>query len=533
MNTEDASGLHPRDASADPRQDLVSRVASSSTFGKSPRLRSFFLYVCQCALDGQPEAATEQQIGIHVFGRPAGYNPNDDNIVRSQARLLRLKLEHHFANEGQNEAIIVTIPKGRYLPAFEKRFEPVGVVAALAPVLPEPGGRPRARLAILVALALLCGIGLGLLGATLRRSLKTFPSLAGQSQPKGDSPARITQLAPALRPPEVRIATGNSAPYTDVWGRRWESDRYYEGGVSNTGPQELFPPVADAGLFKTVREAPSADSGAPQSQREFWYRIPVRPGVYELRLYFADPVRHTQTGRVEDGQNQRHFQVSANGRPLLVGFDPTADSGFAPVDVRVFRDIAPAQDGLVHLEFVPGPERPFVNAIELTPGTPGKLKPIRISAQRQGFVDSDGIQWGPDNYFIHGRTTTYLNPETGPFRVPPLYAAERFGNFSYAIPVPPGSYTVKLHFAETFFGPSIAATGLCQGLGCRVFDVTCNGVELLRDFDIVQAAGGAFRPVVRTFQGLRPNAQGKLLLSFLPKVNYAAIRAIEVIDEAK
>ena len=57
-----------------------------------------------------------------MYDRPPGYNPNEDNIVRSQARLLRLKLEHHFANEGKDEAIMITIPKGRYLPAFETRM---------------------------------------------------------------------------------------------------------------------------------------------------------------------------------------------------------------------------------------------------------------------------------------------------------------------------------------------------------------------------------------------------------------------------
>ena len=96
----------------------------------------------------------------------------------------------------------------------------------------------------------------------------------------------------------------------------------------------------------------------------------------------------------------------------------------------------------------------------------------------------------------------------------------------------PGSYTVKLHFLESFFSPLIPAAP-CRGAGCRVFDVTCNGVMLLQDFDVVQAAGEAFRPVVREFHGLRPNGQGKLLLSFWPKVNYAEVRAIEVIDEAK
>src|SRR5215472_14738075 len=104
-----------------PRWELVQRVSSSSTFEKSHRLRTFFLHVCRCALESRPEATTEQQIGIHVFGRPADYNPNEDNIVRSQARLLRLKLEHHFVNEGKDEPVVISIPKGQYLPFFESR----------------------------------------------------------------------------------------------------------------------------------------------------------------------------------------------------------------------------------------------------------------------------------------------------------------------------------------------------------------------------------------------------------------------------
>jgi hypothetical protein len=172
-----------------------------------------------------------------------------------------------------------------------------------------------------------------------------------------------------------------------------------------------------------------------------------------------------------------------------------------------------------------------VSALELTPGTPGKLKPIRLSAHRSDFIDGDGTRWSGDNYFIEGRTGLIGNTGPGP-KVPGLYAAERHGNFAYAIPVVPGSYTVKLHFLESFFSPLIRDAA-CRGVGCRVFDVTCNGVMLLQDFDIFQAAPGAFRPVVREFHGLHPNGQGKLLLSFSPKVNYAEVRAIEVIDEAK
>ena len=529
--------LSPEDPTfevTDPREDLVRRVVSSSTFEKSPKLRAFLVYVCRCAIDNQRAAATEQQIGIHVFGRPPGYNPNEDNIVRSQARLLRLKLEHHFANDGKDEPVMITIPKGRYLPAFETRPEQLGVHPSPLPAEVQEGSDRRPYMLLLVvltAMLLLAAAWLIVMPRSKRSQASTSQASNASAEPaKINSPGGSGAAVAVPIPGEIRIAAGRTGdPYVDIWGHRWESDQFYEGGVFNAGPQDLFPPVPDPDLFKTVREGTSMESVVAQSG--FRYDIPVPKGVYELRLYFADPIRHKVVAAGQDAQNVRHFQVDVNGRRILSAFDAIADAGSAAVDVRAFKDISPATDGKVHLEFIPSAERPFVSALELTPGILGRFKPIRLSAHKSDFVDGDGTRWSGDTYYVGGRDGSYTNPGVGP-DVPELYANERFGNFSYAVPVPTGSYTVKLHFMESFFGP-LVPTGLCRGPGCRVFDVSCNGLMLLKDFDIFQAGGGAFRPVVRTFNHLHPNGQGKLLLSFTPKVNYAEVRAIEVIDEGQ
>jgi hypothetical protein len=104
--------------STDRRWELVQRIASSQLLKSSSRLREFLLYVGECAIREAPEQATEQQIGIHVFGRAPGYNSSEDSIVRTHARLLRQKLTEYFAGEGAHEQIIVEIPKGHYLPIF-------------------------------------------------------------------------------------------------------------------------------------------------------------------------------------------------------------------------------------------------------------------------------------------------------------------------------------------------------------------------------------------------------------------------------
>ena len=121
---------------------------------------------------------------------------------------------------------------------------------------------------------------------------------------------------------------------------------------------------------------------------------------------------------------------------------------------------------------------------------------------------------------------------------PDLYSSERFGNFNYALPVAPGKYALTLRFAETYWGVESYRPGVTDrvgpsmgGIGSRVFDVYCNGVALLRNFDILKAAGGPLTAIDKTFHNLQPNAQGKINLSFVPVNNYAKVSAIELVSE--
>ncbi|MCU1226779.1 MAG: hypothetical protein JWQ42_4872 [Edaphobacter sp.] len=106
------------DFPGDPRWELVQRLIESPHLVGSARLRDFLLHVAACAIRQTPEEATEQQIGIQVFQRSPGFNSSEDSIVRSQARLLRLKLSAYFNAEGASEPLIIEIPKGHYLPVF-------------------------------------------------------------------------------------------------------------------------------------------------------------------------------------------------------------------------------------------------------------------------------------------------------------------------------------------------------------------------------------------------------------------------------
>lgn len=61
----------------------------------------------------------------------------------------------------------------------------------------------------------------------------------------------------------------------------------------------------------------------------------------------------------------------------------------------------------------------------------------------------------------------------------------------------------------------------------------CNVVALMRNFEIFKEAGGERRPIDRTFSNLRPNAQGKILLTFVPIAGMACVNGIEVAEDAR
>jgi len=122
-------GASPKDA----RWELLHRVAASQLFEKSNRLRELLLFVGERALLAPDAVIREQEIGVELLGRTAGYDTGQDTLVRVQASQLRKKLQQYFAEDGKAEPIVIDLPKGCYVPVFRVRDAP------------EPAAAPRSR----------------------------------------------------------------------------------------------------------------------------------------------------------------------------------------------------------------------------------------------------------------------------------------------------------------------------------------------------------------------------------------------------
>jgi len=148
---------------------------------------------------------------------------------------------------------------------------------------------------------------------------------------------------------------------------------------------------------------------------------------------------------------------------------------------------------------------------------------INCGGNEEGTFKAD-MDYNGGGAVSTGDTIDASVPMGGPAAI---YQSERWGNMSYRFSMtrlPAGySYTVRLHFAETKFSAP----------GERMFNVEINGKRALSEFDIVAAAGGRDKAVVKEFTGITPNSSNNIVIQFRRgRANEAKICGIEIIRQA-
>jgi hypothetical protein len=514
-------------------RESLRAVISSEYFIRAPHLTKLLTYLCEAYFEGRSAKLKEYSIAVDGLGRPADSDESGSAVARVQMHRLRAKLAEYYQHEGIHDPVHIVLKPGVYAPQF------VGVDSSSVALQPPSAGRVdfsrvRATLDKVQPLHWLFG---GLMLVVVVAILVTTgfwrrDSLSAPEQP-GFSSALSSASAPSTSPSPspgrtrlgtsrvspaggIRILPGSDRPsVVDALGNIWQGDRYFNGGEAQVTPPALLGLTSDPALFATYRSG------------DFTYKIPLSPGAYELHLCFADflgPRLDLQPKRVLSD-----FRVLINygevwdhqSHPLTYGVRPPLETE------RIFKNISPAKDGFLNLNFIPLANFAFINSISILPTPDGKARPIRIVTQQKAVTDRFGQTWLPDRYFTDGNLAVHGMQLTGTSD-PELLAGERYGNFQYVVPVAESHYTVNLYFVETWFGRGWKGSG---GVGPRVFQVKINGDWLLRHFDILAETGAPGRVVVKSFPGISPDADGHIVLSFIPIEGDALINAMEIIDE--
>jgi hypothetical protein len=155
------------------------------------------------------------------------------------------------------------------------------------------------------------------------------------------------------------------------------------------------------------------------------------------------------------------------------------------------------------------------------PDSNAPFQPIRILSGYTGKpqMDKSGQFWSADQYFSGGgawtRNAQTLYRSSEPF----LYEHWRSGDFSYSIPLAPGTYELHLYFVTD-------NTGEDGGSG---FSVRINDDLVLQNFDINSDALGANVADERIFRDVTPDKNGYLNINFSSEQGKPSLTALEIL----
>ncbi len=361
---------------------------------------------------------------------------------------------------------------------------------------------------------------------TIAQLAHISPTLAHSGNWEDDMQQEATSFA--------RIDAGGNGTYTDSDGNVWGLDNSFIFGdpASSSKPIDVLGTNED-GLFQTYRYA--------RQSAEFGFDIPVNTdGEYAVILYMVEPYFGVP-GYASGGTGKRVFDVSVEGTTVLDNYDLNAIVSPGTLVAHTVENIT-AADGIISIRLVSEVNNAIISAIEVVEideEPPAPVLLTRLNAGGSGaYTDGDSNEWADDDPLVTGASRTASKSfDVVGTEDDGLYLSYRFAqpdanglgqDFGYDIPVPAsGSFTVRLHFLEPYFGVPGLGPG---GIGRRVFDVALEGNTVLDDVDLntIVTPGTTW---VTTFEDIAVS-DGNLSINFQSEVNNAIISAVEVLSQS-
>jgi hypothetical protein len=128
----------------------LERILASPLFAGSPRMSRFLTFLVEETLAGRSDRIKEYSIAIEVFEKREDFDQRTDSTVRTEAGKLRAKLDQYYQANGRSDEIVISVPKGKYVPVFK--------TPAIENQVRANGSAGRKWL-------IACGLGIAVLGA--------------------------------------------------------------------------------------------------------------------------------------------------------------------------------------------------------------------------------------------------------------------------------------------------------------------------------------------------------------------------------
>ena len=227
----------------------VDRIVRSNTFRSSEVLRNLLSFLGACAVEGRAESVKVKEIATLVFGRSEDFDSQSDSVVRVHTGRLRSKLAEYYIDEGAEDEIILSIPKGSYALSWHARHH--AAIPSVVPMAPEAAAEPA-----VVPLAAISRDRFRYIALTLTLMLASS-ALAFWAASSSKTEAAGPRNKPALKTFWHGFVANNETPLIvfsnfKLVGSFATGMRAYRNDPSDAGPSDRGQPIIDT--YTTVGE---------------------------------------------------------------------------------------------------------------------------------------------------------------------------------------------------------------------------------------------------------------------------------------
>jgi Tol biopolymer transport system component len=216
----------------------LERILASDVFSRSRQLRRFLTFIVEQRLGGQGPVLKESVLAHELYGKGTDFDGGTDPVVRVDARRLRDKLREYY--DGRSDRVVISLPKGSYVPVFEaNRAAPAHPAHAVVPVEPPPTGRVPSLERIRIVLGAAAIAGAVIAAALLWRAFLEPLNVAAQMFPLVSYPG--VEGPPALSP------DGNLVAF--AWS-----------GGAEAGPTDIFVKAVESEAFQRLTQTPESET---------------------------------------------------------------------------------------------------------------------------------------------------------------------------------------------------------------------------------------------------------------------------------
>ena len=268
------------DTSAQEQRDLpdslvraqLERILASPVFSRSQQLRRFLSFIVEQRLAGQGHALKESVLAHELYGKGTDFDGGADPVVRVDARRLRDKLREYY--EGRSDPVIISLPKGSYVPTFGS-MSPIDAPPAIQsePVHARPVEYVD-RVRIIVGV--LGVVAAGIMAALTWRAQSTPARAPAELLPLASYPG--TEGTPALSP------DGNLVAFT------WS-------GNADAGPMDIYVKAVGSEALRQLTTTPASESSPAWSRDGHNIAfVRARQGVFTMSQLGGAERRVSATG---------------------------------------------------------------------------------------------------------------------------------------------------------------------------------------------------------------------------------------------